>query len=293
MKNLTRVLLLFVVLIFCSKITAQNVNDSTLIQIETIDGNRFIGKISSENSEKLMIVTDNLGEIVIQVSDIKSRKIINDTQIKNGEFWFDNPQSTRYFWAPNGYGLEKGEGYYQNVWILWNQVAYGITDNFSIGGTVIPLFLFGGASTPLFINPKLSIPVNKNKFNVGAGALVGTVIGGGDSGFGLVYGVSTLGSPDNNISIGLGYGFAGGEWTSAPLVNISGMARLSSRWYLLSENYYMAISGESGGVISGGARWIIKSAALDFGLFIPIGTGIGTFIALPWLGFTVPFGKVN
>lgn len=55
----------------------------------------------------------------------------------------------------------------------------------------------------------------------------------------------------------------------------------------------MAISGESGGVISGGARWIIKSAALDFGLFVPIGTGIGTFIALPWLGFTVPFGKVN
>jgi hypothetical protein len=71
------------------------------------------------------------------------------------------------------------------------------------------------------------------------------------------------------------------------------MARLSSRWYFLSENYYMGISGESGGVISGGARWIIKRAALDFGLFIPVGTGMETFVALPWLGFTVPFGKTN
>ena len=54
----------------------------------------------------------------------------------------------------------------------------------------------------------------------------------------------------------------------------------------------MGIDGETGGVISGGARWIIKKAALDFGLFIPIGTD-DVLLVLPWLGFTIPFGNVN
>jgi hypothetical protein len=193
MKKLLSGLFLIIILCFCIGLSAQNAPDSTLVQIETLDGNQFIGKLTNEDSEKLVIVTDNLGEIVIKLSDIKSRKAIHSSQIKKGEFWFDNPQSTRYFWSPNGYGLKKGEGYYQNVWVLWNQVAVGINDYFSISGTIIPLFLFGGTATPVFISPKISIPIEKNKFNLGAGALLGTVLGESDTSFGIVYGVSTLG----------------------------------------------------------------------------------------------------
>lgn len=268
---------------------SQSVNDTTMIQVETLDGNRFLGKIISESSEKIVLSTESLGEVVILQKNIKTRRIVQSSQIKDGELWFDNPQSSRYFWAPNGYGLKKGEGYYQNIWVIWNQFAYGITDHFSIGGAAIPLFLFGGAPTPVFLSPKISFPIDKNKFNIGAGALIGTVLGESETGFGIVYGVTTFGSPDNNINFGLGYGFAGGEWASSPLINISGMARVSPRWYLLSENHVIIISGDGGGIISGGARWIIKKAALDFGLFVPVGTGAGSFIAIPWLGFTIPF----
>jgi hypothetical protein len=45
--------------------------------------------------------------------------------------------------------------------------------------------------------------------------------------------------------------------------------------------------------MSGGARWIIKKAALDFGLFAPVGAESDDFIVIPWLGFTIPFGKAN
>lgn len=272
--------------------SAQTEADSSMVIIETQDGNRFTGKIINQDSEKIVLLTENLGEIAVQKKNIKTQALIHASRMKNGEWWFDNPQSSRYFWAPNGYGLKKGEGYYQNIWVLWNQFAYGITNNFSIGGTIIPAFLFGGAPTPVFISPKFSIPVDKDKFNLGAGALIGTILGEDNTTFGLVYGVSTFGSPDGNISFGLGYGFGGGEWSSSPLINISGMKRLSSRWYFLSENYIMGIDGETGGVISGGARWIIKKAALDFGLFIPIGTD-DVLLVLPWLGFTIPFGNVN
>jgi hypothetical protein len=293
MKRLKFFLLLMFIAYATIKSGAQTAADSTLIQIETSDGNKFYGRIIHEDNEKLTLKVEGLGEVSLLKENIRLRKVIESGRIKEGKVWFENPQASRYFWSPNGYGLNKGEGYYQNIWVLWNQVAYGITDNFSVGGGIIPLFLFGGTPTPVFFTPKISLPVKKDQFNIGAGALIGTIIGESDASFGIVYGTSTFGSPDKNISLGLGYGFAGGEWASSPLFNLGAMVRLSPTWYFISENYLMVSAEESGGFLSAGARWIINKAALDFGLFTPVGSGIGTFIALPWLGFTVPFGNVN
>ncbi len=278
--------------IFTFSVKSQTTNDTTLVNIETIDGNEFIGQIISEDSLKVVLKTEKLGEISIFRSDIKRREILEVQQIKEGKYWFPNPQSTRYFWSPNGYGLKQGEGYYQNIWVLWNQFAYGLSDNFSIGGGIIPLFLFGGTPTPVFITAKFSIPVVENKFNLGAGAIAGTILGEEETGFGILYGISTFGTPDNNVTLGMGYGFAGGEWAQSPMININGMFRVSSRGYFITENYYINAGGENVVLITLGGRSIIKKAALDYGLVIPI-ADIGQFVAIPWLGFTVPFGKTN
>lgn len=264
-----------------------------LVSIETMDGNEFLGEIKKEDSSVIVLKTDKFGEVTIARKDIKSLEKVAAQQMKDGKFWFANPQSTRYFWSPNGYGLKKGEGYYQNIWVLWNQFAYGVTNNFSIGGGMIPLFLFGGGPTPVFLTPKFSIPIDKDKFNIGAGALLGTVLGESETGFGILYGLSTLGSPDNNVTFGLGYGFAGGEWASSPMINLNGMFRVSSRGYFITENYFINLGDGGIAIITLGGRWIIKKAALDFGLVIPAGSDIEAFVAIPWLGFTVPFGKTN
>ncbi len=293
MKSVKFLFITSIIIFFSWNVEAQVSSDSIMVQIETNDGNKFFGNIAHEDDEKLTLKVEGLGDITILKSNIRSRNVIESSRIVDGKVWFNNPQSTRYFWSPNGYGLKQGEGYYQNIWVMWNQFAYGLTDHFSIGGGIIPLFLFGGAPTPVFFTPKFSIPVEKNKLNLGAGALIGTVLGESDTGFGIVYGISTFGSPDQNISLGLGYGFAGGEWASSPMLNLGAMFRLSPSWYFISENYYIGFEGGSGGVISAGARWIIKKAALDFGLFSPVGSDIGEFIALPWLGFTIPFGNVD
>lgn len=262
-----------------------------LVSIETFDGNVFLGEITKEDSLLIVLKTQKLGEITVFKSDIRSQEKVNVQQIKDGKLWFDNPQATRYFWAPNAYGLKAGEGYYQNIYVLWNQFAYGVTDNFSIGGGVIPLFLFGGGPTPVFITPKFSIPIQKDKFNLGGGALIGTVLGESDLSFGIVYGLTTFGTRDNNVSISLGYGFAAGEWAQSPLINISGLFRASSRLYFVTENYYINVGGEGGAVIGLGGRWIIKRAALDFIFAIPVVPDLDAFIALPAIGFTIPFGK--
>jgi hypothetical protein len=287
----TKVFLAILFLCFTFVLNAQTDSDTTLIQIETTDGNEFIGTIVNEDSEKIVLKTENLGEISIPKINIKSKKDINVQQIKNGKLWFANPQSTRYFWSPNGYGLKKGEGYYQNIWVLWNQFSYGVTNNFSLGGGIIPTFFFG-APTPVFATMKFSIPVKKNKFNVAAGAIAGYVIGEENAGLGIIYGLATVGSPDANVTFGMGYGFAGGEWAQAPMFNLNGMFRVSSRGYFITENYVINADGETVVLITLGGRSIIKKAALDYGLVIPF-TSEGVDFALPWLGFTVPFGKTN
>ncbi len=287
-----RIILFLMLFSLIKLVNAQNTGDTTLVKIETTDGNEFMGQVVNEDDNKIVIKTEKLGEITIPKTDIKRRETVQVQQIKEGKYWFPNPQSTRYFWSPNGYGLKKGEGYYQNIWVLWNQFSYGVTDYFSVGGGIIPLFLFGGAPTPVFATMKFSIPVEENKVNIAAGAIAGTILGESETGFGIVYGLSTFGSPDANVTFGLGYGFAGGEWAKAPMVNFNGMFRVSSRGYFITENYLLSGGGETILLISLGGRSIIKKAALDYGLVFPV-ADIGQFIAIPWLGFTIPFGNIN
>ena len=265
-----RIGLVCVLLFFSAQILYSQTQDSSLVQIETNDGNEFIGTVINEDEQSMTLKTENLGIITIRQADIKVRRSILQNQIKEGSLWFDNPQASRYFWAPNGYGLKKGEAYYQNIWVLWNQFSVGISDNFSMGGGIIPLFLFDGAPTPIFITPKVSLPLKEEKVNIGAGMLAGVVLGEDFSTFGLLYGTSTFGSRDKNVSLGLAYGFADGELANSPLINVSTLIRTSPRMYFISENYILPFEDASGVILGLGGRWIIKKAALDFMAAIPI-----------------------
>jgi hypothetical protein len=283
---------LFFVLLDNLQCSGQNVRDSTrTVRLETIDGNIFIGYVVSEDSLNLILKTESLGDLKIPLNNIKSRSELKELKKVGSEYWLPNPQSSRYFWAPNGYGLEKGSAYYQNIWILYNQFSFGLSDNFSIGAGMLPLFLFAGASTPVWIAPKLSIPIVENKFNVGTGALLATTIGAQSGGFGLLYGTSTFGSRDKNISLGLAYGFAGGDWLKVPVINASCLIRTGPKWYFISENYFITIEGETIALISLGGRSIMRNISLDYSLWIPVGMDIESFIAVPFLGVTIPMNR--
>jgi hypothetical protein len=270
----------------------QDLTDSTKTwRIETKDGNIFIGNLITEDSVTLVLKTERLGIINIPLVDIKSRTELSEAKEVEGQFWLPNPQSSRYFWSPNGYGLEKGSAYYQNIWILYNQVSVGITDNFSIGAGMLPLFLFAGAPTPIFFVPKISIPVIRDKFNVGTGAFVGTVLGEETGWFGLLYGTTTVGSRDRNISLGVAYGFSQDQWMQKPIWNLSGMIRVSPKGYLITENYVIPGADATVVIISLGGRSIIRTIGLDYSLWLPFTGEMDSFVAIPFLGITVPLGK--
>lgn len=270
----------------------QNLPDTTkTLRIETIDGNIFTGYLISEDSLILVISTQTYGKLRIPLNQIKSRHELTQVIKVGDEIWLPNPQSSRYFWAPNGYGLDAGTSYYQNIWILYNQFSFGVTDNFSIGAGMVPLFLFAGTSTPFWVVPKLSLPVTKDRFNIGTGAFLGTIIGENTGIFGLLYGTTTFGSRDKNISFGMAYGFAQDSWLDVPVINISGMVRTGPRGYFVTENYAISAEGEFVLLLSAGGRSIIRNIGLDYSLWFPLGMGLDTFVAFPFLGITIPLGK--
>lgn len=269
---------------------AQEASDSTTIyRVLTVDGNEYFGTIEEQTATFIRIRTQRLGILTIQMNDVQVLERVQQEKMKDGTYWHPNPQATRYFWAPNGYGLPAGQGYYQNVWVLFNQLSYGFTDNFSMGVGVMPLFLFQNEASPIWFTPKVSIPISPDRVNIGAGSLIGTIAGVESGFFGIAYGVLTFGSPDKNFNLGLGYGFADGGWADIPAITLSAMIRISRRGYFITENYFLGADGDQLLLISAGGRFVGDNISIDFGGFMPAGDS-DTFI-LPWLGIVVPLGK--
>ena len=102
--------------------------------LTTNDDKTFSGVILYQNEKEVSIRTESLGDLTISNSKIKDIKIVAKEQIIGGKYFFPNPHPTRYFFNPSAIPLKKGEGYFQNAWILANSVQVGVTDNISLGG---------------------------------------------------------------------------------------------------------------------------------------------------------------
>ncbi|WP_194775321.1 hypothetical protein [Pararhodonellum marinum] len=259
-----------------------------VFRVTTLDGNEFIGKIIHEDDESLTLRIGDFTKAIIQKHSIESIVLLTYRSLVDGVPWFDNFQATRYFFSPNGFALDKGESYYQNAWILLNQATFGVSDNISVSTGIIPLFLLGGSSTPVWLNVKASIPVVEDKHHIGVGALVGAVVDRKSTGFGVLYAVNTFGNKDQNINVGLGWAFSGKSSISHPIISLGGMYRTGPKGYFITENYFIPSPDIHTAIISVGGRRFINRVGLDYGFIIPIAS-LGGFLAIPWLGMTIPF----
>ena len=289
MKNLFAVLLLC--LVFSIRLDAQTDNpqqDSAIyLGIETTDGTFVIGEFVKEDDEYIWI-DGSFGETKIKKTSIVSKQVIDKSRFKDGKYWFENPNATRNLYGPTGYGLNKGEGYYQNFMILLNSVSYGFTDNITVGVGIIP-FSFGDGLA-FTITPKVSFPIVEDQINVGAGVLYANLFGESAA---IAYGVGTFGSKDNNFTFGLGYGNIDSEWADRPIVTLSGMLRTGRRISIVTENWFVPISSFDGfdyqGFLTGSARIMLRKVSLDIGVIGLPGEGV----AFPVVGIVLPFGNYD
>ena len=180
-----------------------------MYRVETTGGEVVIGTLVSEGEGEVVLNARELGEVTIQRQNIERMAEIPPGRFRDGAYWFQNPQSTRYFFAPNAIGSPQGQGYYQNTWVFLNNVNYGVSKHFSVGAGTAPVFLFGVDVFPIWILPKVSVSTPQDTLHLAGGAVLGGLLGtaaGGSVGLGLVYGASTGGNRHHNATPGHGYG---------------------------------------------------------------------------------------
>lgn len=164
---------------------AQEAESGMLYRVETTDGSAFQGKLIRYDSIEIVIEVASVGTVAISKADVVLFEQITEESAdisRSRRHERRIPLAQQALLQPNGFGLEPGEGEYQNVLIFFNTATIGLHQNFSVGFGIIPTFLVGVGEFPIWINPKVSFSVSQT-FHLAAGGLLGTVAGHDDAFF--------------------------------------------------------------------------------------------------------------
>jgi len=276
------------------KVIQQEEKKSFQYKIDLVDGTRLTGKILSENDSVIVLELPDLGILSIRRDKIDKMIPMDASKAFRKSLWFKNPNPTRLFFSPTAIPLKRGEGYYQNIYIVANMFNYGVLDNLSIGAgfDFITMFAnFDDVWNPILnFNAKLGFKVH-DYVHVGAGGLYVTMIS--EFSAGITYALSTFGTYNNNFTTGLGWGFVDGTFEKKPFIMLGGMARCSEKIWFVTENWFAPLdaNNEYYVAISYGLRFSGKRISVDLG-FINSKDIIEVFIiGVPYIDFVVKFGK--
>jgi len=227
------------------------------------DGSQLVGRILSVDSTSIQFESA-LGQQTIAVSAIVGVRSERPGTMRNGQYYFANPNSTRLIFAPTGRMLKTGEGYVNDFWVFLPGFAAGLSDRFTFGGGMSVMPGVNPADQIFFVTPKVGV-IQRDAVNIAVGALALSVpnFDDGRESAGLLYGVGTWGSPDASFTTGLAYGYVGGTLANSPAIMLGGEARASPRISFVSENY--VFPGGSG-LLSGAIRFMGQDIAVDLGL---------------------------
>ncbi|MCK4653045.1 MAG: hypothetical protein KAU01_01205 [Candidatus Cloacimonetes bacterium] len=101
---------------------------------------------------------------------------------------------------------------------------------------------------------------------------------------GILYGVSTFGSLDKSVTLGLGYGYFEDELADKPMIVLGGELRTSRSVSLVTENWI--IPEKDTPVITFGLRFFGEKISVDFALIFPLEEDVFTF---PYIDFVYKF----
>ena len=283
-----------------SSISGQQAQDK-IPEVEVIlrNGQEFVGVLKEENDSLIILVVDEVGEITIEKSRIKSIKTITTRNIDLDAKGFpvDYHNSTRYLISPSGYGLKRGQAYYENIYVFFNSFAFGISDRFTItvGGEVASP-LFAGEVPVMYISPRFNFALKNENGAFSAGAIFFTIPESDLEVVGLAQAALTLGNRNNNINLGFGVGFSSDESNSVFMFNLAASQRLTKKLSFVTDNFVFTEGGFGGDdnvyVLSAALRihFSKPGAALNVGLWRPL-EDLDDLIAIPMISATIPFSS--
>jgi hypothetical protein len=261
----------------------------TIYEVRLADGSSFIGRVVNETPDLITIETQAGVRLEVRREQIRTMRAARG-RIVGGQFWRDDPNTSRLFFAPTGRSISAGDGYFGVYELFIPFLSYGVTDAVTIsGGSPFYLGMFDSAP-PVYFAPKVRVFSGS-----GSAVSVGTLFvwlpsewNEDNQTFGILYGVGTFGSADNAATAGLGWGYVGSDFSSRPAAMVGGEARVGRMTKLISENWF--VPGEDGVILSGGVRFFGERLSADAGL-IGFISGDETACCLPLVNFLYHFGR--
>jgi hypothetical protein len=271
----------------------------TVYELRLGDGTRHIGTVIGTENGRILFRTATGVRLEVDAAFARLRPAAG--RLIAGEFWPDDRNPTRLFFAPTARTLAPGQGYAGIFWVV-PFVGVGITPDFTLGGGFPP---WGGdlRETPGWIAPKLRIH-HAERLQAAVGAFLVRVPGewrGDDcdrffvekcppipaATYTILYSVGTWGDQDTALHAGLGFALGTDNFRSTPLM-VGGEHRLGRRWKLLSENWL--IPGEVI-ALSFGFRRIGERWTWDVGWLALAEHGEDALPFFPTVSFSYAWGR--
>lgn len=252
------------------------------------DGSQLLCTFSRAAADVLHVTTVSGIHVAVPVHLITSAHEL-DVSAGESTFYRSDPHATRLFFGPTARQLRAGQGYFADYYIFFPTLAIGATDYFAMAGGMSLLPGLELTSQLFYFMPKLTFNVSP-QVGVGGGFML-MMFPEGEENISLAYGIATFGKPERALTFGVGVP-AGANALSSPVVLAGGEIQISGSAKLITENWIF--SGEDMPVIlSGGVRFFGDRIAVDLALLTApeaFAEG-GEFPFLPWVDFSVVFGK--
>ena len=144
----------------------------------------------------------------------------------------------------------------------------------------------------MYVTPKVGMSVT-DKWSTGGGVIYATIPNFNSNserfGIGIIYAVNTIGNSEQNITLGLGWGFSNNEnMAQRPIITLSGMKRVGQKAALITENWIIPTDGYYP-VLSYGVRFFGEKISVDLAFINSADIVQGLFIGIPFIDFAVKF----
>lgn len=255
----------------------------SVVRIVLIDGGVHVGTVLSRGETTIEL--EGSGGVRVSIPRDQIRRI---EPLDGRRFHSGDPNRSRLFFGPTARPLGHGVGYVAVYELFFPFVAVGLRDFMTLAGgvSIIP----GVGTQALYFAPKATL-LDQRNLDVAIGGIIGSTTSLEDAG-GLLFGIGTFGGSEAAITVGAGFGFVDGEFSTRPILLLAGEYQIANSIKLLSENYVIPGYGDAI-LASGGIRFFGSRIAADIGLLtMPTLLGEGGFPFFPWLGFAYTFGSI-
>ena len=269
---MTRFTLIFLSLIMVFGFSQEN----KMIEIETNDGNIFLGEVVEETSEGYRLKTQDGIVILVPSESIKSVNSVKTITSKKGDIWRADPNKSLYLFSPSAYPIDKNKSYCRDFCLVFPSYNRGYGNNFSLqaGAVVVPGLPF--VNTPIVLSGKFSLPKKAESVRLAGGMMyVSFPIDDAPFGLGFAFGTATFGNRFTHFSTTLGWGYVRNDkdWRFAekPILVVAGNRRISNTFALVAE-YWLPpeVDDPTDLPLAISARFIGRRIAVDVGAFLLI-----------------------